>query len=269
MRFTAAAVVPTGDFLAHVGDWTGLPPAELLGLMRGSASGVRRRVRRARAAGRRHRAGPRGPGTPPVGRRPRPGARRDCAPSGAKRDRPCPAISTSSGTGPSTASTSPSPARSSCPTRCCGPSGSPSPGETPTASDVEDRIADVRHKVPEQHRSEFDELLGEARLTYRLRDERGIYSDIWASGLMRRAVLAAGRRLAEQGRIGDAEHLVDAGLDEMCALALRLGRPVRRRAGRAVRIPRHAHAPRTLPPSSASPRPPRRTRPGCRPPSPD
>jgi hypothetical protein len=37
MRFTAAAMLPTGDFLAHVGDWTGLPPSELLGLMRGSA----------------------------------------------------------------------------------------------------------------------------------------------------------------------------------------------------------------------------------------
>src|SRR3954468_9588977 len=37
MRFTASAVVPTGDFLAHVGDWTGLPPAELLGLMRGAS----------------------------------------------------------------------------------------------------------------------------------------------------------------------------------------------------------------------------------------
>src|SRR5439155_24653177 len=37
MRFTAAAIVPTGDFLAHVGDWTGLPPAELLSLMRGTS----------------------------------------------------------------------------------------------------------------------------------------------------------------------------------------------------------------------------------------
>src|SRR3954467_15541641 len=37
MRNTASAVVPTGDFLAHVGDWTGLPPAELLGLMRGAS----------------------------------------------------------------------------------------------------------------------------------------------------------------------------------------------------------------------------------------
>ena len=72
-------------------------------------------------------------------------------------------------------------------------------GRGKDSSDVEDRIADVRNKVPEQHRSEFDELLGEARLTYRLRDERGIYSDIWASGLMRRAVLAGGRRLASRG----------------------------------------------------------------------
>src|SRR5215471_18738400 len=37
MRFTGAAVLPTGDFLAHVGEWTQLPPSELLGLMRGSA----------------------------------------------------------------------------------------------------------------------------------------------------------------------------------------------------------------------------------------
>src|SRR5439155_3282299 len=82
-------------------------------------------------------------------------------------------------------------------------------------SDVDEKTADVRSKVPEEHRSQFDELLGEARLTYRLRDERGVYSDIWASGLMRRAALAAGRRLATRGRINDPEHMVDAGLDEM------------------------------------------------------
>ena len=85
-------------------------------------------------------------------------------------------------------------------------------------SDVEDRIAAVRSKVSVEHRDEFDELLGEARLLYRLRDERGVYSDIWASGIMRRAVLAAGRRLAAKGRIHEAAHLVDAGLDEMHAL---------------------------------------------------
>src|SRR4029077_9362659 len=37
MRFTAGALIPTGDFLAHVGDWTGLPPSDLLDLTRGSA----------------------------------------------------------------------------------------------------------------------------------------------------------------------------------------------------------------------------------------
>jgi hypothetical protein len=34
MRFTAGAVILTGDFLAHAGDWTSLPASELLSLMR-------------------------------------------------------------------------------------------------------------------------------------------------------------------------------------------------------------------------------------------
>jgi phosphohistidine swiveling domain-containing protein len=86
------------------------------------------------------------------------------------------------------------------------------------SDDVDERIAAIRSQVPEQHRGEFDELLEEARLMYRIRDERGVFSDIWASGIMRRAALAAGRRLAEKGRIQDAEHFIDAGFEEMCAL---------------------------------------------------
>src|SRR5262249_9910905 len=86
------------------------------------------------------------------------------------------------------------------------------------ATDVDERVADVRSKVREEHRAQFDELLAEARLTYRLRDERGVYSDIWASGIMRRAVLAAGRRLEALGSIHEATHLVDAGIEEMRAL---------------------------------------------------
>ena len=30
-------MIPTGDFLAHAGAWTGLPPSDLLGLLRGAA----------------------------------------------------------------------------------------------------------------------------------------------------------------------------------------------------------------------------------------
>jgi len=41
--------------------------------------------------------------------------------------------------------------------------------------------------VPEEHREEYDALLADARVGYSVRDERGVYSDIWASGLMRRA----------------------------------------------------------------------------------
>ena len=61
---------------------------------------------------------------------------------------------------------------------------------------------DARLGIGDSDASEqLDELLAEARHNYRLRDERGVYSDIWASGLMRRAALAAGRRLAARGRI--------------------------------------------------------------------
>src|SRR5271166_964261 len=76
MRHTAAAVVPTGDFLAHVGEWTNLPPAELLGPMRGASpvsSGAS--AQRDRAAGRAHQGDPRrgrgqsrGVGSRPCGR---------------------------------------------------------------------------------------------------------------------------------------------------------------------------------------------------------
>jgi rifampicin phosphotransferase len=97
-------------------------------------------------------------------------------------------------------------------------------GGTP-ASGADERIAEVRAQVPEQHRAEFDELLEEARLMYRLRDERGVYSDIWASGIMRRAVIAGGRRLADRGTIHDPEHFVDAGFEEMKALLTGAARP--------------------------------------------
>lgn len=85
-------------------------------------------------------------------------------------------------------------------------------------ADVQAKIDEVRARVPEEHLAEFDELLGEARLMSRIRDERGVFSDIWAAGIMRRAVLGAGKRLAAAGRIHEPEDLIDAGFEEMCAL---------------------------------------------------
>jgi pyruvate,water dikinase len=48
-----------------------------------------------------------------------------------------------------------------------------------------ERMAEeLRGAVPDEHRAEFDDLLAESRLVYRLRDERGLYSDTCAVGLL-------------------------------------------------------------------------------------
>ena len=86
--------------------------------------------------------------------------------------------------------------------------------QPPPAPDV----AAVRDRIPAEHREAFDAGYAEARHTYRLRDERGIYSDATANGIMRRAMLAAGRRLAVSGRLPFAELALEAGLDELVAL---------------------------------------------------
>jgi pyruvate,water dikinase len=92
-------------------------------------------------------------------------------------------------------------------------------------ADKADRQADFtrrrdafRAKVPAPHREAFDELLEEARFIHRLRDERGVYNDSWGTGLARRALLEAGRRLKEAGVLPDADLAVSASHDEIVAL---------------------------------------------------
>ncbi|HZN90362.1 MAG TPA: PEP-utilizing enzyme [Thermoleophilaceae bacterium] len=217
MRFTAAPSVPTGDFLAHVGDWTGLPPAELLGLLRGAApvsAGASAELERLRAAV----AGD-------------PAARRllesDDEPGdvlGALRSLDGEAGAAASEyldlVGYRLLDGFDISGRYALelPDALLRAIRVAVAGDGPEETAVDERIAEVRDRVPEQHREQFDELLQEARLTYKIRDERGVFSDIWASGIVRRAVLAGGRRLADRGRVHDPEHFVDAGFDEMCAL---------------------------------------------------
>jgi rifampicin phosphotransferase len=90
--------------------------------------------------------------------------------------------------------------------------------DTPLANDLGRRTSEVRDVVPARQRAAFDELLEEARANYRLRDERGTYADLWAIGIMRRAILAAGRRLAAVGRLADPSHLVEATYAELRSL---------------------------------------------------
>lgn len=79
----------------------------------------------------------------------------------------------------------------------------------------------VRQDVPTELRAEFDERFEEARRTYRVRDERALLT-LTTQGLLRRALLEAGRRLADRGRLRDPEHVVDLAHDELVS-ALRGG----------------------------------------------
>lgn len=264
MRFTAGALLPTGDFLAHAGEWTGLAHAELLGLLRGSAevsSGGSDEMRVLKSA---------------------------FAEDSAARE-----VLASDGDPAEVLASAGNPATVLARLRALsGEAGKAVNGyldlvgyrivdgfdiAEPTALELPDALlrainvavfepahdgpdaqaleATVRAQVPAQHQGAFDALLAEARLTYRLRDERGVYSDIWASGLMRRAALAAGRRVAKRGRIANPAHMLEATLDEMCALVSgRDGPDAAELAGRAAYRARYTakDAPTTL----GSPQPP-------------
>jgi phosphohistidine swiveling domain-containing protein len=224
MRHTGAAVLPTGDFLAHVGDWTGLPPAELLGLMRGASpvsSGASSELERLKAA---IKADP---------------AARQLLESDGDPGEVLDQLRSLEGEAGEAAAAYldlvgyrlldgfdiAGRYALEMPDTLLRAIRVAVDEEGPGESDVEAQIADVRDRVPEEHHTEFDDLLEEARLTYRLRDERGVFSDIWASGIMRRAVIACGRRLAAKGRIDDSEHFVDADFEEMKALLSGTGGP--------------------------------------------
>jgi pyruvate,water dikinase len=216
MRFSASALVPVGDFLAQAGEWTGIGQAELLGLMRGSApvsSGASEQLYALVDA---------------IRSDPAAQAVLDSSDDPADvldhlRSLPAP-------TGRAVEAyldfvgfrlldgfDISNPYALELPDALLRAIRA-AVAEEETASALEDEIAAVREQVPEEHREAFDELLDEARLVYRLRDERGVFSDIWASGLMRRAALAAGRRAAAAGRVHDPTHMVDATVGEMQAL---------------------------------------------------
>ena len=217
MAFTGTAVIPTGDFLVHVQQWTGLPTVKLLGLMRGASriSGGDSPQHAALVSAFRADADARkaleSETDDPSGLLER--LRREPNAAGKALDeylefagyRLLDGFDISG----RFALEMPDVLLRSIRTAVDG---------ADEASTLDAEIAEVRTHVPEEHRDEYDALLEEARIGYSVRDERGVYSDIWASGLMRRAALAAGRRLVSRGRLDDPELMVFADIDEMCAL---------------------------------------------------
>lgn len=108
-------------------------------------------------------------------------------------------------------------------------------------------LASIRERVPPAHHAEFDGLLAEAKFVYRVRDERVFHGDTMASGIARRAILAAGQRLVARGGASDPEDLVDATPEEIVALLE--GRP----GPSAAELSERARFRRETPISSAPP----------------
>ena len=108
-------------------------------------------------------------------------------------------------------------------------------------------LASIRERVPPAHHAEFDALLAEAKSVYRVRDERVFHGDTMASGIARRAILAAGQRLVARGGARDPEDLVDATPEEIVALL------EGRRGPSAAELSERARFRRETPISSAPP----------------
>ncbi|MDZ4825090.1 MAG: PEP-utilizing enzyme [Actinomycetota bacterium] len=78
----------------------------------------------------------------------------------------------------------------------------------------------IRAKVPAAERSMFDALLVEARYGMRQRDDNAGVRWNWSGGLLRRALLELGDRLAARGALDSADHVVECTLDELGPLLL-------------------------------------------------
>ncbi len=232
--FNAAAMVPVGDFIAHVAEWTGHPLGEFLALTRGSApesAGSFPELDRLAAA---------------IHESPRARALLESDAYAAdvlERLRSEPGevggaavayldtvgyrLLDSLDTGDPYALEVPEVLVEGI--RLAVDEGAPA-----SSYASEDEVARIRDRVPSAKRDAFDELLAEARLTSRLRDERGLYSEVWAGGITRRAILAAGARLAAEGLLHEPAHFVEGGYEEIRSIISgEDGPPADELAGRA------------------------------------
>lgn len=91
----------------------------------------------------------------------------------------------------------------------------------PTAVDTE-LEEKLRSAVPPEDQDEWDVRLADARATYGVRDDNGLFTAAWPAGLLRRAMLEVGRRLTAGGRLHEPGHAAELTVDEL-EVALRGG----------------------------------------------
>lgn len=68
---------------------------------------------------------------------------------------------------------------------------------------------ELRNRLSASNRAEFDMMLSDARNVMDMRDDNGPLTIEWPMGLLRWALLEAGRRLVEQSAIAEPHHLFD------------------------------------------------------------
>lgn len=212
-RLNVAPVIPAGDLLAQVREWTGRPLSELVGLLaspRPSAMAAGGELQRLAAA-----------------------LDRDGSAAAMVASAQTPA-SILAGLSQWPGEVGSAAAEYLGLAGCCSTGGGfeigePCLDELPRVllSTIEEALGDrspgnlrevraeIREAVPRTHRRAFDALLAEALRAHRLRDERAVYCDVWAYGLCRRVILAAGRMLERRGAVAEAEHLLEAGFTEI------------------------------------------------------
>lgn len=93
--------------------------------------------------------------------------------------------------------------------------------------DWEAAAAAVRADLPEVVRPRFDAALAEARSCYGVREDEVGIDMSWSVGLLRLALLAAGRALVADGRLTAADDTFELGLDEVAALLAGAAAPTR------------------------------------------
>lgn len=93
--------------------------------------------------------------------------------------------------------------------------------EPPISDSIDaDGLQRVRAAVPSAHHAQLDAMIAEARAVAALRDERALYSDVWAWGILRTTVVHIGRRLMRRNHtlLVQATDLVHASSAEILSL---------------------------------------------------
>jgi len=88
----------------------------------------------------------------------------------------------------------------------------------PPTHNTDGIAGDLRNAVPSDQRAAFDQELADARNVMDMRDDNGPLTIEWPVGLLRRALLAAGRRLVERSALEVPEHLFEVTPAEARAL---------------------------------------------------